>query len=196
MVPERALRPDQDDRRADRAIAEIARTACRGCGSGANRNLKEPVRNGGQLNTFPELSVAFWRWAIWKPFEADNAPRRGVVAFISNRKFLTGWPYAGLRKMLRERFDRIEIIDLRGDVRTANGLVSTPIRASSTSWSYGDHNCYRRWEQRSRRGSGGPLPRLLGRRAFLAPSEARLAAQPRRRGDTIRSRHGRTWRSR
>jgi hypothetical protein len=78
------------------------------------------VRNAGQgnqLNTFPELSVAFWRWAIWKLFEADNAPRRGVVAFISNRKFLTGWPYAGLRKMMRGRFDRIEIIDLRGDVR-------------------------------------------------------------------------------
>ena len=71
---------------------------------------------GGQLNTFPELSVAFWRWAIWKIFEAENAPGQGVVAFISNRKFLTGWPYAGLRKMMRERFDRIEIIDLRGDV--------------------------------------------------------------------------------
>jgi predicted helicase len=83
-------------------------------------DLKEPVRDAGQgnqLNTFPELSVAFWRWAIWKLFEAENAPRRGVVAFITNRKFLTGWPYAGLRKMMRERFDRIEIIDLRGDVR-------------------------------------------------------------------------------
>jgi uncharacterized protein YjeT (DUF2065 family) len=83
-------------------------------------DLKEPVRNagqGGQLNTFPELSVAFWRWAMWKLFEAQNAPGRGVVAFITNRKFLTGWPYAGLRQMMRQRFDRIEIIDLRGDVR-------------------------------------------------------------------------------
>jgi predicted helicase len=83
-------------------------------------DLKKPVRDAGkgnQLNTFPELSVAFWRWAIWKLFESDNAPRRGVVAFITNRKFLTGWPYAGLRKMMRERFDRIEIVDLRGDVR-------------------------------------------------------------------------------
>lgn len=83
-------------------------------------DLKDPVRvagQGGQLNTFPELSVAFWRWAMWKLFEADNAPKRGVVAFISNRKFLTGWPYAGLRKMMRERFDRIDIIDLRGDER-------------------------------------------------------------------------------
>jgi hypothetical protein len=83
-------------------------------------DLKRPIRDAGQgnqLNTFPELSVAFWRWAMWKLFEAENAPRRGVVAFITNRKFLTGWPYAGLRKMMRERFDRIEIIDLRGDVR-------------------------------------------------------------------------------
>lgn len=83
-------------------------------------DLKAPVRDashGNQLNTFPELSVAFWRWSIWKLFEAPNAPRRGVVALITNRKFLTGWPYAGLRTMLRERFDRIEIIDLRGDVR-------------------------------------------------------------------------------
>jgi len=83
-------------------------------------DLKEPVRNAGQgnqLNTFPELSVAFWRWAIWKIFEAEHAPGRGVVAFISNRKFLTGWPYAGLRQMMRHRFDRIEIFDLRGDLR-------------------------------------------------------------------------------
>lgn len=83
-------------------------------------DLKRPVSDAGhgnQLNTFPELSVAFWRWSIWKLFESENAPKRGVIAFISNRKFLTGWPYAGLRKMMRERFDRIEIIDLRGDAR-------------------------------------------------------------------------------
>lgn len=83
-------------------------------------DLKEPVRRAGQgnqLNTFPEFSVAFWRWAIWKLFEAENAPQRGVIAFITNRKFLTGWPYAGLRQMMRRRFDRIEVIDLRGDVR-------------------------------------------------------------------------------
>lgn len=83
-------------------------------------DLKQPVKDagkGGQLNTFPEFSVAFWRWAIWKLFEAENAPQKGVIAFITNRKYLTGWPYAGLRKMMRERFDRLEIIDLRGDVR-------------------------------------------------------------------------------
>lgn len=84
-------------------------------------DLKAPVREAGlgnQLNTFPEFSIAFWRWAIWKLFESSSAPRQGVVAFISNRKFLTGWPYAGLRKKLRQLFDEIEIIDLRGDGRT------------------------------------------------------------------------------
>jgi hypothetical protein len=83
-------------------------------------DLKTPVRDAGwanQLNTFPEFSIAFWRWALWKLFEADNSPQKGVIAFISNRTFLAGKPYAGLRKMLRERFDRIEIIDLRGNVR-------------------------------------------------------------------------------
>lgn len=83
-------------------------------------DLKKPVSDAGwgnELKTFPELSVAFWRWAMWKLFEADNAPKKGVIAFISNRKYLTGKPYAGLRKMLRERFDRMEIYDLRGDGR-------------------------------------------------------------------------------
>jgi predicted helicase len=83
-------------------------------------DLKEPVRRAGwanQLNTFPEFSVAFWRWAIWKLFEADNAPKKGVIAFITNRTFIAGKPYAGLRQMLRARFDRIEVIDLRGDLR-------------------------------------------------------------------------------
>lgn len=58
-------------------------------------DLKKPVREagkGGQLNTFPEFSVAFWRWAMWKLFEAENAPKKGVIAFITNRKYLTGWP--------------------------------------------------------------------------------------------------------
>ena len=54
---------------------------------------------------------------MWKIFQAEGAPQRGVVAYISNRKFLTGWPYAGLRQLMRNRFDRIEIIDLRGDLR-------------------------------------------------------------------------------
>lgn len=85
-------------------------------------DLKQPVRDagwGGELNTFPDLYIAFWRWCLWKLFEADGAPGRGVLCLITNRSFLAGHPYAGLRQMLRRRFDTIDIIDLRGDSRGA-----------------------------------------------------------------------------
>ena len=83
-------------------------------------DLKKPVRDAGwgnELNTFPDRYVAFWRWALWKLFESEGAPKRGVVCMITNRTFLAGHPYAGLRQMLRHRFDHIDIVDLRGDLR-------------------------------------------------------------------------------
>jgi SAM-dependent methyltransferase len=85
-------------------------------------DLKAPVRNagwGGELNTFPDLYIAFWRWSLWKLFESDGAPKRGIVCLITNRTFLAGHPYAGLRQMMRQRFEWIDIIDLRGDSRGA-----------------------------------------------------------------------------
>ncbi|HTT81739.1 MAG TPA: N-6 DNA methylase, partial [Stellaceae bacterium] len=85
-------------------------------------DLKQAVQDagwGGELNTFPELSVAFWRWCAWKLFESEGAPGCGVICLITNRTFLAGHPYAGLRQLLRRRFDTIDIIDLRGDSRGA-----------------------------------------------------------------------------
>jgi hypothetical protein len=84
------------------------------------QDLKRPVIEAGyglSLNAFPDLYIAFYRWAIWRLFEADGALGRGVLAFITNRGFLTGSGFGGLRKMLRERFDQIRVIDLRGDNR-------------------------------------------------------------------------------
>jgi hypothetical protein len=98
-------------------------------------DLKEPVSQAGhwnQLNTFPELSVAFWRWAIWKLFEAENAPAQGVVAFISNRKFITGWPYAGLRKMMREPSIASKLSIFAVTTVAVSGLVWRAIKESST----------------------------------------------------------------
>lgn len=85
-------------------------------------DLKQPVRDAGlgrSLNAFPDLYIAFWRWALWRIFEAPSATGRGIVAYITNRNFLTGTGFGGLRKMLRERFDHIRIIDFRGDNRSA-----------------------------------------------------------------------------
>ncbi|MCW5723894.1 MAG: N-6 DNA methylase [Maricaulaceae bacterium] len=85
-------------------------------------DLKKPVRDAGfgrSLNAFPDLYVAFYRWALWRLFEAEGALGRGVVAFITNRNFLTGTGFGGLRRMLRRRFDHLRIIDFRGDNRGA-----------------------------------------------------------------------------
>ena len=85
-------------------------------------DLKRPVRDAGfgrSLNAFPDLYIAFWRWAIWRIFEAEGATGRGIVAYITNRSYLTGSGFGGLRLMLRKRFDHIRIIDFRGDRRGA-----------------------------------------------------------------------------
>lgn len=85
-------------------------------------DLKTPVRAAGMglsLNAFPDLCIAFYRWALWRLFEVDGALGRGVLAFITNRTFLTSAGYGGLRQMLRRRFDTIRIIDLRGNNRGA-----------------------------------------------------------------------------
>lgn len=81
-------------------------------------DLKRPVREAGlqrSLNAFPDLYVAFYRWALWRLFETEHAARRGAIGFITNRGFLTGPGFGGLRRMLRERFDFIRIIDFRGN---------------------------------------------------------------------------------
>ena len=85
-------------------------------------DLTRPVRDAGHgraLNAFPDLYVAFYRWALWRLFDAEEAQGRGVLAFITNRGFLTGRGFGGLRRMLRQRFDRIRVLDLRGDSQGA-----------------------------------------------------------------------------
>ncbi len=85
-------------------------------------DLKRPVRDAGfglSLNAFPDLCIAFYRWSLWRLFEADHALGRGTLTFITNRTFLTATGYGGLRQMLRRRFDTIRIIDLRGENRGA-----------------------------------------------------------------------------
>jgi hypothetical protein len=85
-------------------------------------DLKQPVRDAGwgrSLNPFPDLYVAFYRWSLWKLFEQTDTFESRVLCLITNRAFLAGRAFGGLRRMLRRRFDTIEIIDLRGDNRGA-----------------------------------------------------------------------------
>lgn len=57
--------------------------------------------------------VKFFRYAQW----VLNQHHSGVLCFISNRKFLDGKIYYGMRKSLLNTFDRLYIIDLKGDQR-------------------------------------------------------------------------------
>ncbi len=59
--------------------------------------------------------VYFWRWALWKVFENKQQP--GIVSFITAASYLKGPGFKGMRKMMRETFDELWIIDLGGDNR-------------------------------------------------------------------------------
>jgi hypothetical protein len=61
--------------------------------------------------------VYFWRWALWKVFETLSP--RGIVSFITAASYLRGPGFAGMRKVMRQTFDDLWLIDLEGDSRGA-----------------------------------------------------------------------------
>jgi hypothetical protein len=65
------------------------------------------------------LYVYFWRWAIWKAFEAHGGGPR-VVAFITASSWLSGPGFVGLRKLVRELCDEAWVIDLGGENQGSN----------------------------------------------------------------------------
>lgn len=65
------------------------------------------------------LYVYFWRWALWKAFEA-HGDGPGVVAFITGSSWLAGPGFVGLRERVRQTCDDVWVIDLGGDNHGAN----------------------------------------------------------------------------
>lgn len=77
------------------------------------------------------LYVYFWRWAIWKAFEA-HGDGPGVVAFITGSSWLTGPGFVGLRQLVREVCDEVWVLDLGGDNKGATPeenifAIETPV---------------------------------------------------------------------
>lgn len=58
------------------------------------------------------LYVYFWRWAMWKVFDAESS--HGVVSFISASSYLRGPGFMGMREAMRRTFDELWILDLEG----------------------------------------------------------------------------------
>lgn len=56
--------------------------------------------------------VFYWRWAIWKAFEAHPHQPAGIVAFITPSSYLTGAAFAKMRSYIRHVADEAWIIDV------------------------------------------------------------------------------------
>ena len=91
---------------------------------------------GGHAKNLFNDYVYFWRWAMWKVFERDQARLEltgGIVSYISASSFIHGPGFAYFRKRLRDFCDDIYVIDLggqrRGSRRTANVFqqIKTPV---------------------------------------------------------------------
>ena len=107
-------------------------------GRNTNKSLFDDILDVARANTIfshhaslYNLYVYFWRWALWKAFEADG-PGPGVVAFITGASWLTGPGFVGLRKLVRELADEVWVIDLGGDNHGANPednvfAIETPV---------------------------------------------------------------------
>ncbi|MCW6003765.1 N-6 DNA methylase [Micromonospora sp. CPCC 205371] len=58
------------------------------------------------------LPWCFWRWALWKAFEAHPREPQGVVAFVTPASFVKGKSFAGMREYLRRTCDEGWIFEL------------------------------------------------------------------------------------
>lgn len=107
-------------------------------GRRSNKSLFDDILDIGRKNGLGvhlknayNLYVYFWRWALWKAFEA-HGEGPAVVAFITGSSWLTGPAFAGLRQIVRELCDEAWVLDLGGDNRGANPeenvfAIETPV---------------------------------------------------------------------
>lgn len=106
------------------------------------RNLIEliadatPDEEKVNLKSTKDLYVAFWAWALWALQPPDQRQRTaakpqiepsgctGMVAYITNRKWIIGSSLSGLRRLIRRGATEVYVLDLGGDGRGAHGAKS------------------------------------------------------------------------
>ena len=82
---------------------------------GILKDFIAPARAAGRAGDVKNLYndyVYFWRWALWKVFEATQ--ERGIVCMITAASYLRGPGFVGMRQVMRQTFDDLWIIDLEG----------------------------------------------------------------------------------
>lgn len=87
---------------------------------GTTRSLIAPWERGvdaAVINLY-DLFVAFWRLACRFLLERPYVqPPRGIISFITNRSWIRGRAFGGMRRWLRGRDVKVAIVDLGGDIR-------------------------------------------------------------------------------
>jgi hypothetical protein len=107
-------------------------------GRGTEKSLFDDMLDVARANTIfshhaslYNLYVYFWRWSLWKAFEA-HGDGPGVVTLIAASSWLHGPGFVGLRQLARELADEIWVLDLGGDNKGANPednifAIETPV---------------------------------------------------------------------
>jgi hypothetical protein len=82
---------------------------------------RTPAADRGQIHPIYDFYVAFWRWALWLVAERglDGVRGRGIVAYITNRSWIIGKTFGGMRSVFTERCRAVYVLDLGGDLRTS-----------------------------------------------------------------------------
>jgi hypothetical protein len=97
---------------------------------GGNQIASWAVGASGAAQSLYDLYVAFWRFACNLLLERpDVQPARGVVSFITNRTWLRGRPFTGMRSYMRDAEVDIYVTDLGGDSRASEVAKDQPVFA-------------------------------------------------------------------
>ena len=103
-----------------------------------NKNREYPTMNDRVKDTYAKDSKATNRNALADPYikairwASDRIGEEGVVAFITNNGFLDGVAFDGMRKHLHQDFNRVYILDLKGNVRKDSMREGIPIGEKHT----------------------------------------------------------------
>ena len=103
-----------------------------------NKNRKYPVMDKRVRETYAKDSTATNKNALSDPYvkairwASDRIGDEGIVAFVTNSSFIEDISFDGMRKHLHQDFNRLYILDLKGNVRKDSMRNGIPIGEKHT----------------------------------------------------------------
>jgi predicted helicase len=103
-----------------------------------NKNRKYPKLEEAIGNTFGKDSRATKKNAIYDPYvkaikwASERIGDEGVIAMITNNSFIDGYAFDGMRKHLEKDFDKLYVLDLKGNIRKDSMRDGIPLGEKHT----------------------------------------------------------------